>query len=354
MRTGLLWKLLAANLAVLAVAFLVIWAAIDYLAADYLMTLMEEYDISPADTHEMFLGAILQHLVVAGLLAFALAAVLCFFLTRKVLRPLLHMAEVSKSIAAGDYSGRVEVSTRDEIGELGQAFNSMAQGLDRVEKLRTSMLLDLGHELRTPLTNIRGYLEGLQDGVVPAKQATYELLGQEARRMVRLVEDLQRLAKAEQAKCDLRRQDVSLGALAGEMLAFYGPQFEARGIAVETAIEPEADEIQGDPDQLQQVLRNLFQNAWQYTPEGGRVRVEARRGAGSVTLALSNSGGCIAAEDLPFIFERFYRADKSRSRDSGGAGIGLAIVKELVEAHGGQVGAASDAAGTRVWVELPG
>ena len=354
MRGNLLWKLLAINLPIIALVVLVVWVAIDFLAADYFSALMEQYKIDPAETHQMFLDAVHRYLIQASLVAFALAALSSFLLTRRVLRPLSDMAEVTRRIAAGDYSARVETAANDEVGQLGLAFNRMADSLERVEGLRKAMVADIAHELRTPLTNVRGYLEGLADGVVTPSRDTLAMLQDEILRLVRLVEDLQQLTQAEAARAYLRRERLSLPGLLAEVLDFYRHEFDARAIAVETAVDDAAAEVEGDRDKLLRVLRNLVENAWQYTPEGGRLRITAERAGEGVRLCFANSGGGLGEADTQAIFERFYRAEKSRSRDSGGAGIGLAIVKELVEAHGGRVGAESEAGWTRIWLTLPG
>jgi signal transduction histidine kinase len=171
--------------------------------------------------------------------------------------------------------------------------------------------------------------------------------------LVDLVDDLQQLTKADAAKAHLRREDLSLPDLVDEMVELYRQQFETRGIAVITRIDEGATRVVGDRDKLRQAMRNLIENAWRYTTEGGRVEIGVERRPDGITLTIANTGAGIAEADLPYIFERFYRADQSRSRESGGAGIGLAIVKELVEAHGGHVGAASEAGKTRVWFSLP-
>jgi signal transduction histidine kinase len=203
------------------------------------------------------------------------------------------------------------------------------------------------------LTTIRGYLEALIDGIVPPSNETFVMLQGEILRLVRLVEDLNQLAQAEAASARLEREEVDLPELMDQVENLYAPQIRSSKISFEREFEEAARRVQADRDKLLQVLRNLFQNAWRYTPPGGRVRLEARRENDVVKVTIANSGEGIAEEDLPFIFERFYRADKSRSRDSGGAGIGLAIVKELVESHGGEVGAASADGLTRVWFTLP-
>ncbi|BCR02974.1 hypothetical protein DESUT3_00430 [Desulfuromonas versatilis] len=354
MKQRLLWKLLLINVVpVIAVIILVIWWAIDQLAADYFMVLMDKYMVSPTETHQMFLAAIHRYLLWATLAALALALLLSFLLTQRVLRPLAQMAAITRELAAGSYSARVEVTSRDEVGELGLAFNRMADSLARVEGLRKTMVADLAHELRTPLTNLRGYLEGLADEVLPPTRQTFEMLQQEILRLVHLVEDLQQLARADAAKAFLQRQPLALPELINQLLALYRPNFEARGIRVETRYDPAAKQVQADRDKLLQALRNLVDNAWKYTPQGGRVSIRTERDTGAVRLVIANSGEGIAAADLPFIFERFFRAERSRSREAGGAGIGLAIVKELIEAHGGLVGAESSPGETRVWFTLP-
>jgi signal transduction histidine kinase len=353
MKRRLIWKLLAINVPIVAIVILVIWLAVDYLAADYFTVLMEMYDISPAEAHQMFVDAVHRYVIETSLLALAAASLCSFLLVRRILRPLSHMAKATKSIADGDYSARVEVVSNDEVGELGMAFNQMSDSLERMERLRRQMVVDIAHELRTPLTNIRGYFEGLQDGVVSPSKQTYAVLKEEINRLVGLVEDLQQLTKADVAWIRLHRENVFLPDLVAHALELYKHQFQSRGISVETRFDPRAEYVRADHDKLFQAIRNLVQNASQYTPVQGRVTVSTERLASEVKLSVANTGQDIDQADLPFIFERFYRADKSRSRVSGGSGIGLAIVKELIEAHGGKVRAESNRDQTLFWFTLP-
>lgn len=354
MKNRLLWKLLGINAAVIGTVILVVWLAIDYLAADYFMVLMDKYHIAPDEAHTMFLNAVHRYLIWASLLALGLALVLSFLLTRRVLKPLSRMADVTRRLAAGDYSARTGLSGEDEIGRLGQAFDRMADNLERIEGLRKQMVADAAHELRTPLTNIRGYLEALRDGVIAPSRATLEMLHSEVLHMAKLAESLLDLARADTGHPELHAETVSLRALVDEALEFGRPNLEARHLKAERVIPQEADRVRGDPDKLRQVLRNLVENASQYAAEGGRLEVSAARIPDGVRLAFINDGETFSTEDAPFIFERFYRADRSRARRYGGAaGIGLAIVKELVEAHGGTVGASAGGGKTRIWLLLP-
>lgn len=349
----LIWKLLAINLPVIGVVILVVWIAVDFLAADYFSTLMHEYKISPSETHQMFIEAVHRYMINAVLLAIAVAALLSFLLTRTVLRPLAQMTEVSRRIAEGDYSARVEVQSRDEVGRLGESFNRMADSLETVEALRRDMVVDLAHELRTPLTSLRGYVEALGDGVVEPNKATLQVLQDELMRLVRLVESLSQLIRADAAKGFLRREKLDLHALIAQVLALHEFNFQARGLTLDADYANEALEVVGDRDRLLQIFSNLAQNAWQNAPEGSRVTVSTRRDADAVTVWFSNRNTGLAKEDLPLLFERFYRAEKSRPRDVGGAGVGLAIVKELVAAHGGAVDAEIDGDQFCVRVTLP-
>lgn len=356
-KPGLRWKLVAMNVPVVAAVILVLWLVIDILAADYFSTLMEQYKISPDETHQMFLDAVHRYLVQASIVAMILAVGLSFLFTRRALRPLSEMAEVTRRLSAGDYSARVRAPSGDEVGELGRAFNTMADSLERVETLRKTMVGDIAHELRTPLTNIRGYLEGFSDGVVEPTAETFDMLRDEILRLVRLVEDLQHLSRADAAKAYLKREELDLAEMVDQVLRLERDRFESRNIDVATEFQQGVGPISADRDKILQVLRNLIQNGWQYTPEGGSFRMTGEvvdGGAkGAARLSFISTGVTIDADDLSRIFERFYRVEKSRSRDSGGAGIGLAIVKELIEAHGGSVSAESGAGETRFSLTLP-
>lgn len=353
MRSRLLRKFLLIAVLVIALAILVVWLAIDLFAADYFSFLMEKYNLPKEEVQPIFLAAAHRYLLRAAFVALALAVLLSFLLTRRVLKPLYQMGVVTGKIARGDYAVRVRVTSADEIGELAKSFNGMADSLERFERLREDMVANVAHELRAPLTNMRGYLEALSQGVLPPSQKTLEMLHEETLRLSGLTDDLLLLSKADIARTTLRPTKFDLQGCVTQALDFFRAQFETREITVETEFPEGADEVTADHDKIGQVVRNLLQNTLQYTPRGGCVRILLERRPGWVRATFANSGDGISENDLPYIFERFYRAEKSRSREYGGAGIGLAIVKELVEAHGGQVGAESSASETRVWFELP-
>jgi len=355
MKTHLLWKLLLTNvIPVIAVIFLVVWLAVDKLAANYFMALMEKYEVSPDDIHQMFLTSVHHYLVWASLAALGVAFVLSYLLTRRVLRPLSEMTEITKEVAAGNFSLRAEITTEDEVGQLGIAFNRMADSLEQIEQLRKNMVADVAHELRTPLTNLRGYLEAINDGVIPPTTETFQMLQQENLRLVHLVDNLQQLARADAARAYLKLEELTLPDLIKQMIDLNLSNFQAKHIALETHFPPEVPYVSADRDKLLQALRNLIENCWRYTPESGTVIIKISIVADGLKVDFQNSGDGISKADLPYIFERFFRADRSRSRGSaGGAGIGLAITRELIEAHGGAVGAESVPGETHIWFILP-
>lgn len=353
MKIRLHWKLmLATTIPVIAVITGIIWLAFDHLAADYFMVLMDKYMVSPTDTHRAFLTAVHRYLLWASLVALLLAFALSYLLTKRVLRPLVQMSEASHQIAAGNFTARVDATQTDEIGELGAAFNLMGDSLEKLERLRKTMVADVAHELRTPLTNLRGYLEGLSDGVIPPDKQTLEMLQQENLRLVSLVEGLGQLARADAAQAYLERQAVDLPECIREILTLYRMNFEEKEINVTTNFV-DLTMVQADRDKLLQTIRNLVENCWKYTPPGGEVTISCVTVADAIRTDFINSGPGIPEQDIPFIFERFFTADPSRSREAGGAGIGLAIVKQLIEAHGGKVGAESTPGETSIWFELP-
>ncbi|MCP3931380.1 MAG: HAMP domain-containing protein [Bacteroidetes bacterium] len=357
MKNRLLWKLLLTNvIPVILVIFLIVWFAVDKLAANYFMALMDTYDVSPDEIHHMFITSIHYYLVWASLAALGLAIVLSYLLTRRVLRPLSQMTAITKEIAAGKFSLRAEVTTSDEVGELGDAFNSMADSLELIEQLRKNMVADVAHELRTPLTNLRGYLEALNDGVIPPTPETFQMLQQENLRLVHLVKNLQQLARADAARAYLKKEELLLNELVTQMVELQIPNFREKDIELSPPAPSKEYWVIADRDKILQALRNLVENCWKYTPVGGNVVITISAVEAGIQVNFKNSGPGILKEDLPYVFERFFRADRSRSRgadDAGGAGIGLAITRELIEAHSGQVGAKSHKGETQIWFSLP-
>jgi len=233
----------------------------------------------------------------------------------------------------------------DELAQLALHFNQMADRLERTESIRRQLIGDVAHELRTPLTAIKGSMEGLIDGVLPADAETFQQVYREADRLQRLVADLQELSRVEAGAYSLNLRPVSVGRLIEAFVARFGRQFAEKGVALETDLPAGLPSVMADEDRIGQVLLNLAGNALQYTPAGGKVRVAAHRQDNEVHIAVTDTGIGIAAEHLPHLFTRFYRVDKSRSRAGGGSGIGLTISRHLIEAHGGRIWAASPGPG---------
>ena len=295
--------------------------------------------LGPADDpqRQAFLAGINRALLLAAVVASLAAVLLTVGLSRRILGPVSTLTAAARRMERGDLSQRVEVQSEDEIGELARAFNAMADGLTRLEDLRRSMVSDVAHELRTPLSNIQGYLEALLDGVVQPKREVIDSLHEEAMLLNRLVDDLQELALAEAGQLKLERRPVAPADLVTRAMEAARAQAAASGITLQVDLPADLSLVDVDPQRIGQVLGNLLSNALTHTPSGGEVVVAAQARESEVELSVSDTGEGILPEHLPYIFERFYRADKSRSRATGGTGLGLAIARQLVEAHGGRI-----------------
>ena len=290
-----------------------------------------------ASFNESLLGAVLA----ASLAAMVVSALL----SRSIVAPLRAMMSASQRIAEGHYDERVRATGQDELGQLAQRFNQMAEQLEQVESMRRQLIGDVTHELRTPLTAIKGSMEGLIDGVLPAVPETFEQIRQEADRLSRLVDDLQELSRVEARAYPLDLKPVDVSTLLGTLNKRLGFQFDEQGVALTVSLPPFPVRVHADEDRILQVLTNLAGNALQYTPRGGSVTLNVEVVGSTAQFAVKDTGLGIPAEHLAHIFDRFYRVDKSRSRARGGSGIGLTIARHLVEAHGGQIWAQSDGAG---------
>ncbi len=282
----------------------------------------------------------------AVLAAVVVAAALSLFFSRSVVAPLQRVGAASQRIAEGRYDERVQVSGSDELAQLALRFNQMAEKLEQVESMRRQLIGDVSHELRTPLTAIKGSMEGLIDGVLPADAATFEQIHAEADRLNRLVDDLQELSRVEAGAVPLELKPVDIAAVLQTVGKRLGHQFAARGIALHMEPAPNLPPVRADEDRTLQVLTSLAGNALQYTQEGGSVWISAQRSGEEVQVSVRDTGIGIPPEHQAHIFDRFYRVDKSRSRQAGGgSGIGLTIARALVEAQGGRLWVASEGEG---------
>ena len=293
--------------------------------------------------YQAFLASFNESLLISAGVATLAAVVVSILFSRRITSPLRKIMTASQRIAEGHYAERVQVKGGDELAELGARFNRMAGQLEQVESMRRRLIGDVAHELRTPLTAIKGSMEGLIDGILPATPETFEQIHQEAGRINRLVDDLQELSRVEAGAYSLDRRPVEIAALVGTIVKRLGGQFTDRGVKLDSNLPSEPLQVLADAGRIEQVLTNLVGNALQYTPEGGSVSIAASRLNGFAQITIRDTGIGIPPEHLAHIFDRFYRVDKSRSRLHGGSGIGLTIAKYLVESHGG-----------RIWAESPG
>jgi signal transduction histidine kinase len=314
------------------------------------MHLMEAIGAPTDDAAAMFQASVTEILIVAAVVAALTALAVGLLLARRIARPIERLAEAAQRTAEGDLRATAPVEGPAEVRALANAFNVMVDRLAEQDAVRREFVVNASHELRTPLTNLQGYLEALRDGVLPPDPATFDSLREEVDRLTRLAASLDLLAGANDERP--MPEDVDLGALVRSSLELTAPSFARRSISVDSSIVPGVV-VHARSDELAQVISNLLQNALRYMPAGGDVRVEVARNEGHAVVRVGNSGSEIPPDDLPRVWERFFRVERSRDRSSGGAGIGLAIVKRLVEEAGGRVGASSEGGVTTFWFSLP-
>jgi len=303
---------------------------------------------------QAFLRQVQTSLVWAALLAALLSLALGVLVSRLLTAPLARLTRAAQAVAGGDLSQRVSVQSQDEIGALGDAFNNMTTSLAEAEALRKNLVADVSHELRTPLSIVQGNLQAILDGVYPLEMAQVASLYDETRLLTHLVDDLHDLALADAGQLRLELAPVDLIQLARTAVGQFAPIAEAADVKLELEAGEAVLVIEGDADRLAQVLRNLLSNALRHTPAGGRVALRVARSGEKIQVQIADTGSGIAPEDLPHVFERFYRGDKSRSRRGGGAGLGLAIARQLVSAHDGELTVVSEPGlGTTFDITLP-
>ncbi|NWF77868.1 MAG: HAMP domain-containing protein [Chloroflexi bacterium] len=299
-------------------------------------------------------ASVRRSLILGSVLAVVLAFLLTLVLSRRISSPIGVLAEAAKRLGRGDLSQRVQIRGKGEVGMLAQAFNSMAADLERAEQLRRNLVADVAHELRTPLSNIKGYLEAIRDRVMKPNAATIHSLNEEVGLLSRLVDELQELSLAEAGKLKLACREENIGKLIKQAAISWQPKMTAKEILLSLDLPHNLPLVNIDRQRVNQVLYNLLENAVTYTPKGGNITVAAMTRGDWVEVSVSDTGEGIPAEDLPNIFERFYRVDKSRARATGGSGLGLTIAKRLVEAHGGKITVQSELGrGSRFSFTLP-
>jgi two-component system, OmpR family, sensor histidine kinase BaeS len=349
---GLAARIALAAIVSAAVGLAILAIGVAVVGAEAFTALMMEAGDSAEHAQQMYDDSVTTVVITASVVAVIASIGLALVLARMLARPLDRIGQAARRIADGDYAARVPRDGPEELASLADSFNQMAASLERQEEMRRDFIANAAHELRTPLTNLQGYLEALRDGVITADRATYESLHEEADRLVRLSRSLDALAEGDAGASPPQLIELDLAASIAMALDLAGPALERAGLHLRTDV-PASLPARADPDRLAQVLANLLSNAVRYTPTGGTVAVAAERRPGDVLISIVNTGDGIPADDLDRVFERFYRVEKSRDRERGGAGIGLAIVKQLVEQGGGRVGAESREGLTRFWFSVP-
>ncbi len=340
-----LWFQFAAAMAIVVVVAALLLAAVAFSRRPDpppppAQALLDSADF-PARLGAAVLESALTLIVVGSILGIAAGA----WMSRRMTAPLDDLAAGAAQVGAGDLTVRVTPKGSDEMIGLAEAFNRMAADLHEAEQLRQHMLADVAHELRTPLTVLQGNLRAILDDVYPLDKAEIAGLYDQTRHLHRLVNDLHELAQAEAGQLPLARQPVNIVALVQDAVAILAPMAEAQDVTLRYLPSSGELVVAGDRARLTQVMQNLLTNALRHTPAQGEIVVTVARRAGQAEIAVQDNGDGIDAQHLPYVFDRFYRTDRARDRDAGGAGLGLAIVRALVEAHGGSVRVASAAPG---------
>jgi signal transduction histidine kinase len=300
-----------------------------------------------------FLLGVRRATILSAISAAATALLLGALLARTISQPVSELREATEIVARGKLGHQVRVRSQDEIGQLATSFNQMSADLAQATETRRQMTADIAHDLRTPLSVLQGYTEALDEGKLSGNPETYRAMHGQVRHLTRLIEDLRTLSLADAGQLPLQRVAVDPRALLEHSALAYAAQASQQGVNLRVAAGPELPAVAVDADRMAQVLGNLIGNALRYTPAGGEIVLAAEATADAVLLTVHDTGRGIAGEDLPHIFDRFYRADRSRP-DTGESGLGLAIARSIVEAHGGRIAAESTpGTGTTFTITLP-
>lgn len=300
---------------------------------------MIEPVLNPAD--EDFLRSVNLSILITSVAVGILALVLGSLLFRQMISPLRALSRSARAIAEGDLGQRVTVHSDDEIGQVARSFNRMAESLAESDIQRRNMMADIAHELRTPLTVVQGNLEALMDGVYEMTTENVAGIHKQTVLLTRLVADLRDLALAEAGQLRLERKLLSLSDMIVQVTEGFGVQAHEKDVTLKLKVATDLPKVQADEQRITQVLFNLISNALRHTPAGGTITISTELREERVLVSVRDTGAGIPPEDLPHVFERFYRADRSRARTTGGSGLGLTIAKQIVEAHGGQIWAQS-------------
>ncbi|MBA7679368.1 Signal transduction histidine-protein kinase BaeS [subsurface metagenome] len=288
-------------------------------------------------SEEDFLERVNDSLWKVGLIAVAVALVIGLILTRQITRPVRALISGARHLTKGELSYRVTVKSRDEIGELADSFNIMASSLEKGEQSRRQLTADIAHELRTPLTVIEGTVDGIIDGVFQPDTEHLRSIKEQTALLTHLISDLRDISLAESGQLKLNLTSTDMVELVRRVVSNYEINAREKNIRIKLEEEPQISEIEADTVRMEQVISNLLVNAIRHTPSNGSISVTIKNDEGGLAISVADTGEGIAPEDLPHVFERFYRSGSSRSRKEGGTGLGLAIVKQMVEAHGGKV-----------------
>ncbi len=301
-----------------------------------------------------FLMGFYRVLAVGSLVATAVALMLGVFLARSLTRPLRELTAATQAMARGELAQQIPVRSSDELGELAASFNRMSAELVRAQEARRQMTADIAHELRTPLSLILGHAEALADGVLPPTPQTFAIIYDEAQRLTRLVDDLRTLSLSEAGELALQIAPLRPEEIVERAAAAHQPQAAARRVEIVTDVAPDLPDVEGDFDRVAQVLDNLLANALRLSPEGSTVALRAEAFGRFVRFSVRDQGPGLAPEDQQRVFDRFYRTDRSRSRDLGGSGLGLAIARQLILLQKGEIGVESTLGeGATFWFTLP-
>src|SRR6185503_3022467 len=347
---GIATRIVLASLVVVSIALAILAVGVMRVGSQTFMDLMHAIGAPTDEAAAMFQASVTEIVLLAALVAAVMALGVGMLLARRIARPIERLAVAAQRTAEGDLRATAPVEGPSEVRALAEAFNVMVDRLAEQDAVRREFVVNASHELRTPLTNLQGYLEALRDGVLPPEPQTFDSLREEVDRLTRLAASLDLLAGAGDERP--MPEDLDLGALLQSGLDLAAPTLARRSIQVTSSIASGVI-VHARADELAQVISNLLQNAIRYTPAGGEVRVSLERMDGDALVRVANSGADIPAEDLPRVWERFFRVERSRDRATGGAGIGLAIVKRLIEEAGGRVGATSESGTTTFWFSLP-